>query len=61
MQKLAETYDNCSSQIGILVDDEDGKNKVPLLPIAHTTQNMQIEITIDIDGNFYIGEIGTYQ
>jgi len=52
MQKLAETYDNCSSQIGILVDDEDGKNKVPLLPIAHTTQNMQIEITIDIDGNF---------
>jgi CRISPR-associated protein Csd1 len=52
MQKLAETYDNCSSQIGIAVDDENGKNKVPLLPIAHTTQNIQIEITIDIDGNF---------
>lgn len=52
MQKLAETYENCSAQIGIAVGDEDGKKKVPLLPIAHTTQNMQIEITIDIDGNF---------
>lgn len=52
MQKLAETYDKCSSQIGIEVYDKDGKNRVPLLPVAHTTQNMQIEITIDIEGNF---------
>jgi len=27
-------------------------NEVPLLPICHTTQKAQIEITIDLDGNF---------
>lgn len=52
MQKLVETYDNCSSQIGIIPLDDNGKKRVPLIPIAHTIQNMQIEITIDINGNF---------
>jgi CRISPR-associated protein Csd1 len=52
MQKLCETYDNCSSEIGRVIQNEDGKKGVPLLPVAHTVQSMQIEITIDMEGNF---------
>ncbi|MGE5606407.1 MAG: type I-C CRISPR-associated protein Cas8c/Csd1, partial [Bacteroidota bacterium] len=48
IQKLYETYENCRSMIGVGSDD----NEVPLLPICHTTQKAQIEITIDQEGNF---------
>lgn len=48
IQKLQETYDNCQSMIGAGTDDND----VPLLPICHTTQKVQIEIVIDGKGNF---------
>jgi CRISPR-associated protein Csd1 len=48
IQKLYETYDNCQSMIG----SESSDNKVPLLPICHTTQMAQIEIVIDGNGNF---------
>lgn len=57
MQRLAETYDNCSSQIGIVLLDDNGTKKIPLLPISHTTRIIQIEITIDIDGNFKHAEL----
>ncbi len=48
IQKLYETYENCSAMIG------PGKleNEIPLLPICHTTQKAQIEIVIDQDGIF---------
>lgn len=48
LQKLYETYNNCSSVIG----SELGEDEIPLLPICHTTQKAQIEITIDEDGDF---------
>ncbi len=48
IQKLYETYNNCQSMVG----REAGDNQVPLLPICHTTQMAQIEITIDGNGNF---------
>lgn len=48
MQKLYETYENCLSEVGVNSED----NKVPLLPICHTTQQAQIEIVLDQDGNF---------
>lgn len=42
---LYETYENAMKA--------DAKEiKPPLLPIAHTTQNADIEVTIDIDGDF---------
>lgn len=44
--KLNETYDNCSSVVGKPIED------LTLLPIAHSTQNAQIEIVIDKNGNF---------
>ena len=46
IQKLYETYDACKGNIG------DVNDEVFLLPIAHTTQNAQIQIVIDEQGNF---------
>ncbi|OQY89837.1 MAG: type I-C CRISPR-associated protein Cas8c/Csd1 [Anaerolineae bacterium UTCFX1] len=46
IQKLYETYNNSQSMIGAGTDD----NEVPLLPICHTTQKAQIEITLDGNG-----------
>lgn len=48
IQNLAETYENCKFMIGAGADG----NEVPLLPICHTTQKAQIEITLDEHGNF---------
>ena len=48
IQKLYETYNNCLSMVG----RETGDYQVPLLPICHTTQMAQIEITIDGNGYF---------
>ena len=42
-----ETYQHCLSEVG---KQEHGK--VPLLPISHTTQLVNIEIALDRDGTF---------
>lgn len=57
MAKLYETYENCSSEVGKLpqpVEDQRGNShmRMPLLPVAHSTQNAQLEITLDLQGNF---------
>lgn len=46
IQKLYDTYENCQVHIG------DVNDKMPLLPICHTPQNIQIEIAVDVEGNF---------
>lgn len=48
IQKLYDTYENCKSEVGVVGTDE----RIPLLPIAHSTQNAQIEIVLNKDGNF---------
>jgi CRISPR-associated protein Csd1 len=48
IQKLYETYESCTSAVGIETDG----GKVPLLPVCHTTQKAHIEIVIDGKGNF---------
>lgn len=48
IQKLYDTYENCKSIVGTTVTEEE----TPLLPIAHSTQNAQIEVTISGKGNF---------
>jgi CRISPR-associated protein Csd1 len=48
IQSLYETYENCQNMIGVVGNE----NEVPLLPICHTTQKAQIEITLDAKGNF---------
>ncbi|MEG0614276.1 MAG: type I-C CRISPR-associated protein Cas8c/Csd1 [Oscillospiraceae bacterium] len=52
ISKLYETYQDCESLIGVISDD----GKTPLLPIEHTTQNAQIEVTIDENGDFLTAE-----
>jgi len=46
--KLYDTYENCKNEVGVPRTD----GKTPLLPIAHSTQNAQLEIVIDGNGNF---------
>lgn len=48
IHKLYDTYENCSSEVGAKGSDE----KTPLLPIAHSTQNAQIEVVINGEGDF---------
>lgn len=48
IQSLYETYENCKGMIGAGTDE----NQVPLLPICHTTQKAQIEITLNAHGDF---------
>jgi len=48
IQSLYQTYENCQNMIGVIGN----LNEVPLLPICHTTQKAQIEITLDAEGNF---------
>lgn len=49
IQKLYDTYENCRSEVGIPGID---KKKITLLPIFHSTQNAQIEVVLNGDGNF---------
>jgi CRISPR-associated protein Csd1 len=48
IQMLCDTYENCSSQVGVW----EKENSPFLLPVAHSTQNAQIEVVIDAQGNF---------
>jgi CRISPR-associated protein Cas8c/Csd1, subtype I-C/DVULG len=54
MQKLYETYENCQSLVG---KAEDGKP--PLMPIYHTTQQAQVEVVVDTDGNWRSAQVIT--
>jgi CRISPR-associated protein Csd1 len=46
IQNLVDTYDKNAQNIG------DTNDTVPLLPLCHTIQNAQIQIVIDLNGNF---------
>ncbi|MGI6192128.1 MAG: type I-C CRISPR-associated protein Cas8c/Csd1 [Christensenellales bacterium] len=52
--RLYETYENCAELVGELpqMDLTDRKAPMPLLPVAHTTQEAAIEVTVDSDGDF---------
>lgn len=54
MERLYRTYENSTMEIGAATAaPEHGKSAAtPLLPICHTTQNAQIEITVDWQGSW---------
>ncbi|MGH4118786.1 type I-C CRISPR-associated protein Cas8c/Csd1 [Clostridium sp.] len=54
IQKLYDTYENCKSEVGVVGTDE---RKTPLLPIAHSTQNAQIEVVLNGEGDFLSARI----
>ena len=47
LNDLYLTYEACKSEAGIVRD-----NQPLLLPIAHLTQNAQLEVVLDGEGNF---------
>lgn len=53
-QNLLETYEKSTDTVGLVQYDAEGKanEKKTLMPIGHTTFKSEIEITIDLDGNF---------
>lgn len=48
IQKLYDTYENCSNEVGVVKTDF----KSPLLPLSHTIVNANIEVILDDSGNF---------
>lgn len=54
IEKCYETYETCLDEVGIQkYQSEDSKRAlVPLLPVAHTTQQVNIEVELDRSGNF---------
>ncbi|MGI6720357.1 MAG: type I-C CRISPR-associated protein Cas8c/Csd1 [Anaerovoracaceae bacterium] len=53
-QNLLETYDKCSTAVGIVSVEEDGSTdeRKTLLPVFHTTFKSEISVTIDLSGRF---------
>ena len=47
IESLYRTYDNCLDFVGV---EEEGSDEL-LLPLSHTTQNAQIEVTLDQHAN----------
>ncbi len=52
ISKLYETYENCQSEVGRQIEGQ-----TTLLPIAHSTQNAQIEVVLDAQGNYLRAKI----
>ena len=54
MSLLYETYENCASQVGKLepISEQENRQPIALLPIAHTTQEAQLDVLVDMQGRF---------
>ena len=53
VQRLYETYQNCTREVGRLYPpDGDGEPRMPLLPLFHTVRDAHLEITVDQDGGW---------
>lgn len=50
---LYRTYDNCLGSVGV---QEEGSDEL-LLPLSHTTQNAQIEVTLDQNANLVAARV----
>jgi len=49
---LYETYDANSGRVGVLESKYNGQ-EYTLLPVSHTTQNAQVQVEVDQQGNFF--------
>ncbi|TCP29034.1 CRISPR-associated Csd1 family protein [Scopulibacillus darangshiensis] len=56
LRDLFETYENNTSKIGV-IEKGRGDQEFTLLPVSHTTQNAQIEVVVDKEGNFYSAKV----
>jgi CRISPR-associated protein Csd1 len=53
IEALYQTYNNCVVEVGAI---KEGRDEL-LLPLSHTTQNANIEITLDHEANFVSAKI----
>ena len=53
IEALYHTYNNCVSEVGVI---KEGSDEL-LLPLSHTTQNANIEVTLDQLSNFVSAKI----
>ncbi len=51
IDKLQKTYDNSAGDIGVEHKNEKGELKYILFPVCHTSQNAQIDVILDGDGD----------
>lgn len=60
MQKLFETYEACSLESDYVDPpqaEEGGKEAPALMPVSHTSQQAQIHVVLDAEGNFQRAEL----
>ena len=53
IEALYQTYNNCVAEVGAI---KEGRDEL-LLPLSHTTQNANIEVTLDHHANFVSAQI----
>jgi CRISPR-associated protein Csd1 len=53
IEALYHTYNNCEAEVGVIHEGQDEL----LLPLSHTTQNANIEVTLDHNANFVSAKI----
>lgn len=53
IEALYHTYNNCESEVGAI---KEGRDEL-LLPLSHTTQNANVEVTLDHHANFVSAKI----
>ncbi|GAA0451835.1 type I-C CRISPR-associated protein Cas8c/Csd1 [Alkalibacillus silvisoli] len=56
LNDLYQTYENNLDQVGKVELRKNG-SEYTLLPIGHTTQNAQVEVVVDLEGNFYSAKV----
>ena len=56
MKRLHEVYENNSGEVGDFKPRGEGQS-FTLLPVSHVTQSAQIEVTLDLEGNFFKAEV----
>lgn len=53
IEALYHTYNNCEAEVGVI---KEGSDEL-LLPLSHTTQNANIEVTLDRHANFVSAKV----
>ena len=52
LERCYQTYEKNISEVGKTSKNERGREKPILLPVAHTTQKVQIEVSLSAAGDF---------
>ena len=56
MKRLYDVYENNSEEVGNFKTRGEGQ-QFTLLPVSHITQSAQIEVQLDLQGNFFQAKV----